>query len=62
MVCPAFQVGDEVVRTIAIVARFDPVAEVTLDELRIELMYPRDAAAERFLRNAAARLAAASGP
>ncbi len=50
MACPSFRVGDEVVRTIAMVARFDPVAEVTLDELRIELMYPLDAAAERFFR------------
>lgn len=30
VVCPWFRVGDEVVRTIAMVARFDPVAEVTL--------------------------------
>ena len=50
VVCPWFRVGDEVVRTIAMVARFDPVAEVMLDELRIELMYPLDAAAERFFR------------
>lgn len=50
VVCPWFRVGDEVVRTIAMVARFDPVAEITLDELRIELMYPLDEAAERFFR------------
>jgi hypothetical protein len=31
-------------------SRFDQVAEVTLDELRIELFYPSDAAAERFFR------------
>jgi hypothetical protein len=47
MLCPAFRVGDEVIHTIAMVARFDPVAEVTLDELR--LMYPGDAAAQRFV-------------
>jgi len=51
MVCPWFRIGDEVVRTIGMVARFDPVAEVTLDELRIELTYPQDAAAERFFRD-----------
>jgi transcriptional regulator with XRE-family HTH domain len=50
VVCPWFRVGNEVVRTIAMVARFDPVAEITLDELRIELMYPLDEAAERFFR------------
>jgi transcriptional regulator with XRE-family HTH domain len=49
-VCPWFRVGDRVVRTIAMVARFDPIAEVTLDELRIELMYPLDEAAEAFFR------------
>lgn len=50
VVCPWFRVGDEVVRTIGMVARFDPASEVTLDELRVELMYPQDAAAERFFR------------
>jgi len=50
-VCPRFRIGDEVVRTIAMVARFDPIAEVTLDELRVELMYPLDGAAERFFRD-----------
>jgi hypothetical protein len=47
VVCPWFRVGDEVVRIIA-VARFDPVVEVTLDDLRSELVYPLDAAADRF--------------
>lgn len=59
VVCPWFRVGDEVVRTIAMVARFDSVAEVTLDELRIELMYPLDAAAERFFLDHHRRMAPA---
>jgi hypothetical protein len=50
MVCPWFRIGSAVVRTIAITARFDHIAEVTLDELRIELMYPLDEEAERFFR------------
>jgi MmyB-like transcription regulator ligand binding domain len=50
MVCPWFRVGGKVVRTIAMVARFDHIAEVTLDELRVELMYPLDDDAERFFR------------
>jgi hypothetical protein len=50
-VCPWFRIGDQIVRTIAMVARFDPIAEVTLDELRVELMYPLDEAAERFFRD-----------
>jgi transcriptional regulator with XRE-family HTH domain len=50
IVCPWFRVGGKVVRTIAMVARFDHIAEVTLDELRVELMYPLDDDAERFFR------------
>jgi hypothetical protein len=33
------------------VVRFDAAADVILDELRIELTYPQDAAAERFFRD-----------
>jgi len=50
MVCPTFHIGGELVRTIAMVARFDQAAEITLDELRVELMYPFDDAADRFFR------------
>ena len=50
MVCPWFRIGGTVVRTIAMTARFDHIAEVTLDELRIELMYPLDDDAGRFFR------------
>lgn len=53
VVCPWFRVGGQVVRTIGMVARFDPAAEVTLEELRIELTYPQDASAERFFRELA---------
>lgn len=48
--CPWFRVGDTVIRTIPIAARFDTAIDVTLDELRIELIYPQDATAERFFR------------
>ena len=44
------RIGSTVVRTIAMTARFDHIAEVTLDELRIELMYPMDDDAGRFFR------------
>jgi transcriptional regulator with XRE-family HTH domain len=50
VVCPWFRVGDQVVKTIGIAARFDATAEVTLDELRIELAYPLDEASDRFFR------------
>jgi transcriptional regulator with XRE-family HTH domain len=51
VVCPTFRIGDIEVRTVAMVARFDQPAEVTLDELRVELIYPFDDAANRFFRD-----------
>jgi hypothetical protein len=57
LICPWFRVGNQVVRTLGMAVRFDPVAEVTLDELRIELIYPLDDDAEDFFRN----LASATG-
>jgi hypothetical protein len=44
-----------VIKTIGVAARFDPAAEVTLDELRIELAYPLDEVAERFFRRGGAQ-------
>ncbi len=51
VVCPWFRIGDHVVKTIGMAARFDPATDVTLDELRIELTYPLDPAADRFFRD-----------
>jgi transcriptional regulator with XRE-family HTH domain len=50
VLCPWYRIGNQVIKTIGIAARFDPTAEITLDELRIELLYPFEAAAERFFR------------
>jgi hypothetical protein len=50
VLCPWFRVGAHVVKTIGVAARFDATAEVTLDELRIELSYPLDEASDRFFR------------
>jgi len=50
---PCFRVDGREIRTITMVARFDAAAEVSLDELRVELMYPLDAAAEQFFRDRA---------
>jgi len=58
IVCPWFRVGEQVVKTIGVVARFDGTAEVTLDELRIELTYPLDADADSYFRAAATASAA----
>jgi len=55
MVCPWFRIGDTLVRIIAMTARFDHAADVTLDELRVELMYPLDPDAERYFRGHAHR-------
>jgi transcriptional regulator with XRE-family HTH domain len=52
LVCPWFRIGDQIIRTIAMVARFDHPAEATLDELHIELMYPMDDTADRFFHAA----------
>jgi transcriptional regulator with XRE-family HTH domain len=51
VVCPWFRIDGEVVKTIGMVARFESSADITLDELRIELTYPLDAHADRVLRD-----------
>jgi hypothetical protein len=48
--CPVLNVGGRRVRTIATVMRFDTAAEVTTSELRVELMFPADAASDAALR------------
>jgi transcriptional regulator with XRE-family HTH domain len=53
VVCPRWKVGDQVITTVTMVARFGNAHEVTLDELRVELVYPGDAGAEEFFRQSA---------
>jgi transcriptional regulator with XRE-family HTH domain len=48
VLCPNVRVGDDLVRTISVVAQFSAPLDVTLDELRIELVYPADDHARRF--------------
>lgn len=50
-ICPHFRAGDEVIRTIGMAARFESPNEITVEELRIELIYPADACAERFFHH-----------
>jgi len=52
VMCPWFRVGEQVIKTIGVAARFDPVVDDTLDELRVELTYPLDDIADRFFRGA----------
>jgi len=51
VLCPWFRIDGKIIKTIGIAARFDPAGDVTLDELRIELIYPLDAAADAFFRD-----------
>jgi transcriptional regulator with XRE-family HTH domain len=49
MTCARLRIGDDVIELFALVARFDAAHDVTLSELRIELMYPSNEAAARWL-------------
>jgi MmyB-like transcription regulator ligand binding domain len=51
VVCPVFEFGGQVVRTISTVMRFDTAIEVTTSQMRIGLMFPADDAAEAYFRN-----------
>jgi hypothetical protein len=48
--CPVFDLGGQVVRTITAVMRFDTAVEITTSQLRVELMFPADDAAEAYFR------------
>ncbi len=52
VICPKLRFGDEVVGTVTMVARFGATRAVTLDELRVELIFPADRAAEAYFRRA----------
>lgn len=51
VICPRFRFDGSLVRTITVAARFESVADVTLDEARVELIYPQDVASERFFED-----------
>jgi transcriptional regulator with XRE-family HTH domain len=48
VICPRLRFGSELVSTATMVARFGATREVTLDELRVELIFPADDAARLF--------------
>lgn len=50
VMCPTFRIGEQLVRTIGMTMRFGPSRDVTLEELTVDLLYPRDAASEAFFR------------
>ncbi len=47
---PRFRVGDQVIRTFFTVMKFESALEITLSELRIELLFPLDDTAAEFFR------------
>lgn len=56
VVCPQLRVGDRVIKTISMMARFGSAREITLDELRVEMVYPADADADLFFRQMASHV------
>lgn len=48
--CPVFRFGDQLVRTVTTVTTFSAALDVTLQELRIEQIFPLDASSEAFFR------------
>jgi transcriptional regulator with XRE-family HTH domain len=50
MACAKIKAGDNVLEMFAVVVRFDAANDVTLSELRIELIYPANQAADRYFR------------
>lgn len=53
VVCPRFRIDGQLVHTLTVVARFESAVDVTLDELRVELVYPEDDASDRFFQELA---------
>ena len=52
-ICAHLRIGDQVIKTVSMEARFATAREVTLDELRVSLVFPRDEEAEAFFRQSA---------
>jgi transcriptional regulator with XRE-family HTH domain len=53
VICPTLRIGGQTIRTIGMTIRFGPSRDVTLEELSVDVLYPRDDEAERFFRSAA---------
>lgn len=51
VICPCFRIDGALIRTITVAARFESVADVTLDEVRVELVYPEDGTSDQFFRD-----------
>lgn len=53
VIAPRFRFGDQVVRTFGTIMRFESAMEVTLSELKVELLFPEDEASEAFFHKLA---------
>ncbi len=49
VLCPIFRFGDQRVRTMSSVLRFDTASDATVSELKVELMFPADPASAAVL-------------
>lgn len=58
MVCPTVVLGGQRLRFVGTIARFGSAVDVTLSELRIELLFPADDATEAIVRQLATQLPA----
>jgi hypothetical protein len=50
-VCSRLKIGGRVVRTVSTVMRFDAAVEVTLAELRVEMLFPADEESDAFFQS-----------
>jgi transcriptional regulator with XRE-family HTH domain len=51
--CPTFSLQGTLLRTVGMTLHFGPSRDVTLEELSVEVLYPRDDEAERYFRGLA---------
>lgn len=51
VLCPTFRIGGQLVRRTGMTLRFGPSRDVTLEELSVDVLYPRDEAADQFFRD-----------
>ena len=53
VLCPTLLIDGKRIRTLSTVLRFDKATDVTMAELRVELVFPADAEGEAFFRSMA---------
>jgi hypothetical protein len=50
VICPTLRIDGQSIRTIGMTLRFGPSRDVTLEEMQVDVLYPRDEDAERWFR------------